>query len=103
MDKATAEALAPIVVAAIKEHAQKVVGEMTPDERDAQHPQALAALDVLANIKGEFCVVAPKINKAIDDLGWVIRVLYAAAYALLKTFQAIVQQMQAVLCQPAAA
>jgi hypothetical protein len=101
MTREQAEALANIIVPAVKEHAKKIVDGLDDEDKANMHPQALAALDTLSGITGTFCKVEPQIDHIIDSLGWLAKWAMGPAYALLLTFQTILKQVAAVLCQPA--
>lgn len=98
LTKEQAQALAPIVLSSIKKHATELLNSLDDADKREMHPQALAALGGLADIRGEFCHVAPTIDKAISDIGWLAKMILGGAYALLIAFQDILKQMQAVLC-----
>jgi hypothetical protein len=102
MDKQAALSLAPLIVEHVKTAAQETLDGMNDDDRRTMHPQGLAALESLAGIQGKFCDIAPEIVKGIDQAGFFVKLFYGNLFAYLKGFQAIVKQMQAVLCPKAA-
>lgn len=98
LTKEQAETLAGIVVPAIREHAQSFLDSLDDEDKREMHPQALAALGTLSGIQGTFCEVAPKIDEAINSLGWIAKMFLGSAYALLLTFQTVLKAIAAPLC-----
>lgn len=98
LTKDQASALAAIIVPALKQHASTVVSGLTADEKKEMHPQAFAALETLSGITGTFCEVEPKIDHAINSLGWLAKKFLGSAYALLLTFQTVIKEIAATLC-----
>lgn len=98
MDKAAAEAFAPVVIDALRKYTKIVLTDLNEDQKKDMHPQALAALTTLSNIKGEFCHVAPQVVATIDGAGLIMKMFLGGYYALLLAFRALITQMQAALC-----
>lgn len=93
-----AEALAPIFVAELKKNAKELLDVMPDGDRAEMHPQAFAVLEQLSNIQGKFCEIWPPVDKSINELGWLARMVLGGNYALVKTLQAIGEQIAAQLC-----
>lgn len=102
LTKDQAEALASIIVPALKEHATATLSSLTDEQKNEMHPQAFAALETLSGIRGSFCEIAPEIDKSISGIGWFARSFLGHAYAMLLVFQTVIKDMQSALC-PAAA
>lgn len=99
LTKEQALALAPIFVAAVKEHAQNILKDMGDEDKADMHPQALAALETLSGIQGDFCKIWPQVDHAINSIGWLAKMFMGGSYALVLTLQTIGQQIAAVLCK----